>query len=177
VTAVLLAGTAGVMAFTHVRPRVDHACTLVGCGDFVAVELRLSQLQGKPAEVRVCLGDRCQTATLKSVDNQPRHVCGGGSPPTVEVICEAGSGWAKVVVESLLVPLPGAVPHPRIRVVVTQGGADLTDHSIQARFDARHPNGPTCGPTCYSIGLRETGTDLVVVSLDSIARHQQGLGS
>jgi hypothetical protein len=102
----------------------DRACTLIGC-DESSAQVRLSGLPRGAVEVRVCVDDRCHTAS----------VLREGSVASVRLEHELGDR-ARMVVD------------------VRRRGRVIARGAAEVPVKTSRPNGPDCPPVCRLAAAR-----------------------
>ncbi len=112
------------------------ACTLIGCSSGANVDLSALPLQpGPKSRVTVCVD----------------HHCASRSPETLPLVgahADAPYGNEQVVTVSIS--------------LIGPDGTVLARSSVQAQLRRIQPNGPKCGPICYTANLRLTASGQLV---------------
>ena len=138
--AVLLAATLPLLA-------CDRACTLVGCGSPLQVDLERAAWTPGTYEVTVVAdGETTVCSATLPLDCDAPPACGASSELIVGL-----SGCAGPPSEHKLGPieLPHGTAPKSVEVRVAQDGALIGEAVYTPTYTESYPNGPDCGPPCF----------------------------
>jgi hypothetical protein len=117
----------------------SQACTAVGCGSGVAVDLSKvgAQFGSQAADATLCVNGDCHTDKVRLTDTTTNRVL--GHPMSEE---------------------PPVDPRVTVTLKLARNGKVLLDTHADITLAKFAPNGERCGPVCYTSQLVLIGTTL-----------------
>lgn len=127
-------------------PTTDiRACTLIGCESQVVFELDRDLASGASYQVRACIDDRCEEATVDVPPAQAGGVPAGSTGPFV--LDPQHDAVAFLLGEG---DFPGM---HTVSLTVDDGSGEPVELAGDVEFEHLQPNGEGCQPICWQATL------------------------
>lgn len=126
----------------------DHACTLIGCGNPLQVDLQRAAWTPGTYEITVIAdGETSECTVILPLDCNAPSPCGDAPNLIIE---REGCALPAPQHKIGAVAFTGDSAPAAVEVRVVQDGVLLGEAAYTPKYTESTPNGPNCGPACKS---------------------------